>query len=245
MKIRGVAERGYPLRYPENTISSFQAAIDLNFTHTKLEVHLTKDGVPVVMQDPTINRMTSGKGEIKDFTYAELSNYIINHDEKIPTLEEVLRITKGKIKAGIEIVQTGFYHGLEEKVSGIIQMLDAEKDVFLLSRNHYALARLRILSQEMELGLITDEPNHFDIHLMKELNVTYYAFPFDFETIQQLELTELEKCGIQTIASNVNTINKMKFMQQYPSILVSTTELEKYIAICSPHTITDWQKVGL
>ena len=137
MKIRAVAERGYPLNYPENTISSFQAAIDLDFTHTKLEVHLTKDGVPVVMQDATINRMTSGRGEIRSFTYNELSQLSINHDEKIPTLEEVLRVTKGKIKTGIEIVQSGFYIGLEKKVTALINKLGAEKDVFLLSRNHH------------------------------------------------------------------------------------------------------------
>ncbi|MFD1609379.1 glycerophosphodiester phosphodiesterase [Oceanobacillus luteolus] len=98
MKIRGVAERGYPLRFPENTLSSFQAAINLNFTHTKLEVHLTKDGIPVVFRDATIDRMTSGSGEIRHYTYPELLQFTINHDERIPTLEEVLYHNKGKIK---------------------------------------------------------------------------------------------------------------------------------------------------
>lgn len=206
MKIRAVAERGYPLNYPENTISSFQAAIDLDFTHTKLEVHLTKDGVPVVMQDATINRMTSGRGEIRSFTYNELSQLSINHDEKIPTLEEVLRVTKGKIKTGIEIVQSGFYIGLEKKVTALINKLSAEKDVFLLSRNHHTLARLRILSSDVELGLLTDEPNPFDFHIMKELGVFYYAIKFDFETVQQLASMGLEKNGIQPIVWTVNTI---------------------------------------
>lgn len=245
MKIFGVAERGYPLQFPENTLSSFQAAIDLNFTHTKLEVHLTKDGIPVIMQDATIDRMTSGIGEILNYTYEELLYYTINHDERIPTLEEVLHQTKGKIKTAIEIKQSGFYHGLEEKVYEIILQHDCLRDAFVISSNHHSLARLRILSKDIELGLLTDEPAAHDFFLLRELNANYYSIKFDFETVQKLDIDVLERMNIQPIVGTVNTIEKMKFMQNYPSILVSTTELEKFKAICYPETITDWQKVGI
>lgn len=74
MKIRGVAQRGYPVQFPENTLSSFQAAIDLNFSHMELEVHLTKDGIPVIMHDYSLDRMTNGYGEIIDHTYEDFNN---------------------------------------------------------------------------------------------------------------------------------------------------------------------------
>lgn len=245
MKIRGVAERGYPLRFPENTLSSFQAAINLNFTHTKLEVHLTKDGIPVVFRDATIDRMTSGSGEIRHYTYPELLQFTINHDERIPTLEEVLYHNKGKIKTIIEIAQIGYYVGLEKKVYEIILQQDCMQDVFVISSNHHSLARLRILSKQIELGLLTNTPNPHDFLLLRELYASYYAIHFDFETFHTLDLTTLQKMGVQPIIGPVNTIEKMKFMQQHPEVLVTTTELEKYQAICYPKTITDWQKVGI
>lgn len=245
MRIRGVAERGYPIQFPENTLSSFQAAIDLAFTHMKLEVHLTKDRIPVVMQDATLDRMTNGCGEIRDCTFEELQRFTINHDERIPALEEVLELAKGKIKLGIEIKQTGFYNGLEEKVYQVIQKAGCMSDVYILSRNHYSLARFRILSKEIELGLLTDEINAADIQLLSELKAAYYAVKFDFNTMKKLDVKHLEKMGVQLIVWTVNTIEKMKFMHKYPQALVSTAELEKYQAISYPETIINWQKVGI
>ncbi|WP_251517098.1 glycerophosphodiester phosphodiesterase [Oceanobacillus luteolus] len=245
MKIRGVAERGYALQFPENTLSSFQAAINLHFSHTKLEVHLTKDGIPVVIRDATIDRMTTGRGEIQHFTYEELLQYTINHDERIPTLEEVIYLTKGKIKTIIEINQTGFYYDFEEKVYELLHQHEMKEDTLIVSRNHYTLSKLRILSNNIELGLLIDEPHPFDLRFMQEIKASYYYMKFDIATIQKLDFIKLKKLGIQLIIGPVNTIEKMKLMQQYPEVLVTTTELEKYQAICYPKTITDWQKVGI
>lgn len=62
--IKGMAHRGYPSKYPENTLISFQAACDLNFTHLELDVQLSKDGVPVVIHDTSVDRMlTTERGE--------------------------------------------------------------------------------------------------------------------------------------------------------------------------------------
>lgn len=41
MKIRGIAQLGYPVNYPENKLSSFQSAIELGFSHMELDVHVS------------------------------------------------------------------------------------------------------------------------------------------------------------------------------------------------------------
>jgi glycerophosphoryl diester phosphodiesterase len=241
-----MAERGYPLKCPENTLSSFQAAIDLNFTHTKLEVHLTKDRIPVAMRDATIDRMTAGQGKISDFTYDELLDYTINHDERIPTLEEVLHLTKGKIITAIEIKNSAAPGRAEEKVYDIIRQQGCEPYTFILSQNPRTLRNMREHSAAIQLGLITNEPAlDNDLALLSELHAAYYVFRFSFEAVQTLDLQVLEHQDIQPIVATVNTIEKMKFMQGFPEILVATTELEKFQAISYPHTITDWQKVGI
>lgn len=245
MKIKAVAERGYPLRFPENTLSSFQAAIDLNFTHTKLDVHLTKDGIPVVIRDATIDRVTSGRGEINQFTYAELIDFPIDQHERIPTLAEVVHLTKGKIKTAIEIKQSGFYYGLEENVYDIIRQHQAMEDVFVISENHHSLARLRILSKQIKLGLLREYPGPHDFFLLQELMASYYMLKFDYQTVQELDLAVLKRMNIQPIVGTVQTIEEMKFMQNHPEILVATTELEKYQAIAHPETITNWNKVSI
>ena len=61
----------------------------------ELDVQLSKDGELVVIHDEVINRVTEGKGNVKDYTIRELKSFKANqtHPEYanaiIPTLEEV------------------------------------------------------------------------------------------------------------------------------------------------------------
>ncbi|MFC4025011.1 glycerophosphodiester phosphodiesterase [Oceanobacillus longus] len=243
MTIRGIAHQGYSLKLPENTLSSFQAAIDLGFTHTKLDVHLSKDGVPIVMHDSTIDRMTDGYGEIKDFTYLELQQFTINYEEKIPSLEEVLQLTKDRIKVFIELKQTGFYHGLEEKVYEIIGKIDVFNQVYLISVNHFSLARLRIISRKLQIGPLANELLPKECEHLKQLDLSFYAV--QCSKLNKDHVKRFEEMGVPIAVWPVNTMEEMKYMQQFTNVLIGTDELEKYQAIYYPETVTNWQRVGM
>lgn len=106
MEVRGLAHRGYPLKYPENTMLGFQKALSLA-SHLELDVQLTKDGVPVVIHDATVNRTTNGTGPINDFTLEEIRKLDAGSGEVIPTLEEALRFAKDRMIVDIELKQMG------------------------------------------------------------------------------------------------------------------------------------------
>ncbi|MBQ8207145.1 MAG: alcohol dehydrogenase catalytic domain-containing protein [Clostridia bacterium] len=96
-----VGHRGMRDLFPENTMISFAAALDAGVDLIEFDVHLTKDGIPVVCHDGNVRRTTDGEGEIKDMTLEELKKLdagIKKHTrfagEKIPTLEEVLTLMK-------------------------------------------------------------------------------------------------------------------------------------------------------
>ena len=55
-----VAHRGYSGRYPENSASAFDAAIGIGAEMVELDVCLTKDRIPVVIHDQTLERTTDG-----------------------------------------------------------------------------------------------------------------------------------------------------------------------------------------
>lgn len=65
--------RGFSGKYPENTLLAFSKAIEEGVDGIENDVHLTKDGVLVVMHDELVDRTTNGKGYIKDKTYEELA----------------------------------------------------------------------------------------------------------------------------------------------------------------------------
>ncbi|PQJ79111.1 glycerophosphodiester phosphodiesterase family protein [Polaribacter porphyrae] len=102
------AHRAYHKFVPENSLASVQQAIDAKIDVVEIDVNTTKDGILVLMHDNSIDRTTNGKGWISDFTFAELQQLFLIKDgeittHKIPTLNEVLSIAKGKIILNLDI----------------------------------------------------------------------------------------------------------------------------------------------
>lgn len=88
---------------PENSLAAFKKAVYVGYG-IELDVQLSKDGVPVVMHDYTLERMCGKEGKVCDYTWEELQTFrLMNTDEKIPCLEDVLMVVKGKVPLIIEI----------------------------------------------------------------------------------------------------------------------------------------------
>src|SRR5512133_3338040 len=87
--------RGASAVAPENTLPAFAKAIELKADGVELDVQLTSDGVPVIFHDFEIDRLTDGKGLIKDHTFDELRrlNFNLRFPGQgfvtLPTLAEV------------------------------------------------------------------------------------------------------------------------------------------------------------
>lgn len=102
-KILRVAHRGASGDEPENTMRAFQRAIDLGVDMIELDVHLCKSGELVVIHDFTVDRTTKGTGQVSHLTLDEIKKLDAGNGEKIPTLQEVIDLTKGSCGLNIEI----------------------------------------------------------------------------------------------------------------------------------------------
>lgn len=92
---------------PENSIPAFKKATILGFG-IELDVQKTSDGKLVVFHDESLERMCGKDKRLTDCTYKELRSYnLAGSDEKIPTLNEVLKIVNGKVPLIIEIKPEG------------------------------------------------------------------------------------------------------------------------------------------
>jgi len=231
MSIIGLAHRGYPKKYPENTLVSFQAALDLSYSHLELDVNLTKDGVPVVIHDPTVNRTTNGKGPVLDYTWDELRKLRTDGEQTIPTLEDVLKLARGKAKVDIELKQSGnLYPELEEKVLEAIRACDVQDQVFITSFDHYSIQRTRRLSRDIEVGLVIYGATPSIFPFAKELDARYISVKYIYLTDDYVRLCE--ENGIQLIAWTVDDEAAMRRMRkQYPQVWVCTNELEKWKSV--------------
>jgi len=134
--IRVIAHRGASGQAPENTLAAFQKAIELGANYVELDVHLSKDGEVIVIHDATLDRTTNGIGKVNEKSLAELQQLNASKlfaekypDERIPLLDEALKLTKSKAILLIEIkadAEGKPYPGIEEKVLSIIKAHQAE-----------------------------------------------------------------------------------------------------------------------
>ncbi|HIA01067.1 MAG TPA: glycerophosphodiester phosphodiesterase, partial [Myxococcales bacterium] len=63
-----IAHRGFSWRGPENTLASYRLAIEAGARLAECDVHLSKDGIPVLIHDDQLSRTTNGKGIVRELT---------------------------------------------------------------------------------------------------------------------------------------------------------------------------------
>ncbi len=88
---------------PENSMEAFKRAVKKGYG-IELDVQLSKDGVPVVFHDYTLERMCGKEGKVYEYTYEELKQFSLGvSDEKIPRLEDVLKLINGRVPLIVEL----------------------------------------------------------------------------------------------------------------------------------------------
>jgi len=87
---RGLTYTGNAVTFDENTIPAFAAALAAGADFLELDVQATKDGVPVVFHDDSLDRVSEQTGLVADKTWPELQKIKLNLGGTIPTLDEVL-----------------------------------------------------------------------------------------------------------------------------------------------------------
>lgn len=92
-----IAHRGNRVGAPENTVVALREAVDLGVDGLEFDVRITRDGVPVLMHDPMLERTTTGRGRLAEVDVGELRALSVRGpggsaaaSVPVPTLEEVL-----------------------------------------------------------------------------------------------------------------------------------------------------------
>lgn len=97
------AHRGASAEYPENTLPAFGRAVELGAFGIELDVHLARDGQPVVIHDETVDRTTAGRGRVADMDLVDLQRLDAGGGSRIPTLGEALDLVTGRLHVDIEV----------------------------------------------------------------------------------------------------------------------------------------------
>ena len=156
-----IAHRGASGSAPENTMAAFSLAVEQGAQVIELDVHMTADGYPVVIHDPTVARTTDGTGLVREKTLAELRRLDAGSwfetrfaGERVPTLEEVVTWARGRVALAIEIKNTPFhYRGIEASVTGVLERHDAVLDNEVFSFDHLCVRRIKAREPRLLTGV--------------------------------------------------------------------------------------------
>ncbi|WP_455190690.1 glycerophosphodiester phosphodiesterase family protein [Eubacterium ramulus] len=156
------AHRGYSAVYPENTIPAFKGAIQVGADWAELDVQQTADGEVIVMHDSNLKRTTGLDKEVWQVTWDEIKDLDNGSwfDKKyqtvrIPTLEEVLKVCRGKIHLNIEIKPSGHDKDLEEQVAKLLKKYHMRDTCVVSSLKYDSLRKIKQADDSIETAYIT------------------------------------------------------------------------------------------
>lgn len=161
MPIINYAHRGASEYYPENTLRSFYAGLDMRADGIETDIQRTKDGVLVLHHDDTLTRVPHAAGSVKDYTYAELLDMDFGAfkgpefaGERIVTLDTFLtHFSRRGLTLALEIKQ----YGVEAESLAAVNAHRCRNEVIFTSFIWESVAELRKLDSEITLGYLTRE----------------------------------------------------------------------------------------
>ncbi len=158
------AHRGCSQNYPENTLTSFEKAIQIKgLTGIELDIQLTKDGHMVVIHDEKVDRTTDGRGEVQNYTLSELKKLKINAGEgrfeQVPTIDEVFDLLEKSLKSGlklnIELKNSIFsYAGMEKQIIDLVYKRGLQDSIVYSSFSALSIERIRQIDSSAETGIL-------------------------------------------------------------------------------------------
>lgn len=209
------SHRGYSAKYPENTMLAFRKAIEAGCDGIELDVQLSRDGVPVICHDETLDRTTGGTGLLSNYTLKELQQFCAGTGDngaicRIPTLREYFEmVAPTNVLTNVEL-KTGVlpYPGIEEKVLELIDEFGLRDRVIVSSFNHYSVQRFKELAPDVICGLLTESWIVNFADYTKKLGVEC-VHPVYFY-LEQEHVEELKAAGIRI---NTWTVNDPKVIR--------------------------------
>jgi glycerophosphoryl diester phosphodiesterase len=142
-----IGHRGAKGHAAENTLASFEKAMELGVDMIELDVFLSKDNIPVVIHDKTIDRTTNSNGFVSDFLAIELQKL------GIPTLEDVFQLVNHQCDINVEIKE---FEAVKSVLDLIHSNIFSKEKILISSFDWNALQEVRFHDNDIRIGVLTE-----------------------------------------------------------------------------------------
>ena len=200
-----MAHRGASAAAPENTIAAVQIAIDSGAQWVEIDVQETADGHVAVIHDSDLKKIGGSALTVAGSTLEQLQQVDIGSwfgaefaDQRIPTLEEVLLLCKGRIGVNIELKYYGKQVRLEQRVAEIVERTGMMEQVMFMSLSYDGIQILHGLRPEWKVGLLSSVA----LGRLAELDVDFLAL--NGRAASRNLIRQAHKMGKQVMVWTVN-----------------------------------------
>jgi glycerophosphoryl diester phosphodiesterase len=200
--------------------------MELGVDQIEIDAQLTRDGRVILMHDPAVDRTTNGHGKVEDLTLAEIRQLDAGLGEHVPTLQEVLGLTRGKVILQIELKAAG-------TAPAVVQAVEAaglEQEVILTSFVHQWLTEVHSLNPRISTGALWGRLPVDVVHRAQGLGVQ--AVHIWHEWIDHKLVTEAHARGLLVRAWNANTEEEMRRLIALEVDAIGSDRPDVLLAVC-------------
>ena len=206
--MKKIGHRGAAGYSPENTLISFQKAIDLKVDGIELDVHLSLDGAIMVIHDETLDRTTNGKGLVKNFSASQLKEL------GIPTLIEVLDLAKQKCFVNIELKGIGTAKPVVDLIAYSVSEKIWNSNNFLVSSFDWKmLEEVQLLNPKIRIGVLTEESVSAALAFAKKLKA--YSIHPDYQLLTKENVALMQENGFEVYPWTVNSAEDIQKIKSF------------------------------
>ena len=212
----------------ENTLASIKKGMELKADMLEIDVFKIKTGEMVVFHDDDLDRITNAKGKIEAYTFEDLRKVLVAGKHQIPTLQEVIETIDKKAVLNIELKGTNTAADTYRIIEEYKKRGWRNKDFFISSFRIGELQKMRSLSPEIAIGLLTyKDPIEVIIKTGKELKAQAINPYFKTLTAENVVIMKANNFKIYPWTVNepadINNLQQLKvngIITDYPERIV-------------------------
>lgn len=200
-----IGHRGACGYEPENTLRSFEKAINMGCPWIELDVYSVANEL-LVIHDDSLERTTNGKGEVMDSTLAYLRGLDAGDGQQIPTLNEVVELVDKRCAINIELKGPDTAAPVSAYLGSLCENGWHEDHFLFSSFNHAELAKADV---RFRRGALFHK--HVPDYFQRTTRLQAYSINLSIKLVEQNLVDEAHDHGLKVF---VYTVNKVKDIQQ-------------------------------
>ena len=188
----------------ENSLGAIKNSIDKKIDYVEIDIQRTKDNYYIVNHDKTFKRVAGINKSASDMTLKEIKKISLRGEEKIPEINEVLKLSKNKINLFIELKGKTADKKMVDDIVKLVKKEKMEKQVVFISMRYSVINYLKTKYKDLKTGFI------YFLFLgdMSKIKADYMLFSEDFVTENHIE--QIHRHNKKAIVWTVNSPDSMK-----------------------------------